>query len=192
MYQYTFPQLMRVPTIDYWGWKVDSEHSTSFISTIRRYAKKHDDRVRVEGRTLNFYTSDIARMQKIVEYVVRLQNKADETLDEMLDLTGIRYFPGTITERNIHYRKKRLPYGKFKFQILGERMDWQTFSDWSVWAQQYPDDIRVTNAHTIRRWGTWCGESLGYVTNDKLLQLAQFKLGSNINKIIEYQLRETE
>ena len=31
-----------------------------------------------------------------------------------------------------------------------------------------------------------------YVEDEKMLQLAQFKLGAHINKIIEYQIRNTE
>ena len=190
MYRYHYPQLMHVPTIDNWGWKVDTEYRTSFTSTLRRFADKWSDRVRVETETLNYYTDNVDRIQKLAEYVNRLKRKEEDITDLMLDLVAIRYFPGTVTERNIRYRKKRLPYGKYQFQILGNRMNYEQYNDWAVWAAQYPDTIRVNDSNTIRRWGTWCGESIGYISDEKMLQLVQFKLGSNINKIVEYQIRE--
>ena len=191
-YRYHYPQLMRVPTIDNLGWKVDTEFRTSFTTTLRRFADKWGDRVRVETQTLNYYTDSVDRIQKLIEYVNRLKHKEEDVTDLMLDLVAIRYFPGTVTERNIRYRKKRLPHGKFRFQILGERMTHDQYRDWELWAKQYPDTIRVNDSSAIRRWGTWCGESIGYITDEKMLQLVQFKLGSNINKIVEYQIRETE
>ena len=191
-YRYHYPQLMRVPTIDNLGWKVDTEFRTSFTTTLRRFADKWGDRVRVETQTLNYYTDSVDRIQKLIEYVNRLKHKEEDVTDLMLDLVAIRYFPGTVTERNIRYRKKRLPHGKFRFQILGERMTHDQYRDWELWAKQYPDTIRVNDSNAIRRWGTWCGESIGYITDEKMLQLVQFKLGSHINKIIEFQLRETE
>lgn len=191
-YRYHYPQLMRVLTIDNLGWKVDTEFRTSFTTTLRRFADKWGDRVRVETQTLNYYTDSVDRIQKLIEYVNRLKHKEEDVTDLMLDLVAIRYFPGTVTERNIRYRKKRLPYGKFRFQILGERMTHDQYRDWELWAKQYPDTIRVNDSSAIRRWGTWCGESIGYITDEKMLQLVQFKLGSNINKIVEYQIRETE
>ena len=192
MYRYHYPQLMRVRTIDNCGWKVDTEYRTSFTTTLRRFADKWGDRVRVVYQTLNYYTDNVDRIQKLVEYVNRLKRKEEDVTDLMLELVAIRYFPGTVTERNIRYRKKRLPYGKFRFQILGERMNIEQYMDWANWAMQYPDTIRVNDSSTVRRWGTWCGESIGYITDEKMLQLVQFKLGSNINKIVEYQIRETE
>ena len=191
-YRYHYPQLMRVPTIDNLGWKVDTEFRTSFTTTLRRFADKWGDRVRVETQTLNYYTDSVDRIQKLIEYVNRLKHKEEDVTDLMLDLVAIRYFPGTVTERNIRYRKKRLPHGKFRFQILGERMTHDQYRDWELWAKQYPDTIRVNDSNAIRRWGTWCGESIGYITDEKMLQLVQFKLGSHINKIIEFQIRETE
>ena len=191
-YRYHYPQLMRVPTIDNLGWKVDTEFRTSFTTTLRRFADKWGDRVRVETQTLNYYTDSVDRIQKLIEYVNRLKHKEEDVTDLMLDLVAIRYFPGTVTERNIRYRKKRLPHGKFRFQILGERMTHDQYRDWELWAKQYPDTIRVNDSSAIRRWGTWCGESIGYITDEKMLQLVQFKLGSNINKIVEYQIKETE
>jgi len=193
MYRYHYPQLMRVRTIDNWGWKVDTEYRTSFTSTLRRFAEQWGDRVRVEYQTLNYYTDNVDRIQKLAEYVNRLKRKEEDITDLMLELVAIRYFPGTVTDRNIRYRKKRLPHGKFRFQILGNRMDSEQFYDWCAWADQYPDSIRAPKQNKqYRRWGTWCGESIGYITDEKMLQLVQFKLGSYINKIVEYQIRETE
>ena len=64
MYRYHYPQLMHVPTIDNWGWKVDTEYRTSFASTLRRFANKWGDRVRIETQTLNYYTDSVDRIQK--------------------------------------------------------------------------------------------------------------------------------
>ena len=191
MYQYRVPELMKVRTVDWWGYKVDTEIQKSFSGTVRRFAKRHNDRVRVERTTLNYYTSDLDNIDQVIKYVNRLNSKEPDITDTILELVSVCYFPGTMLDRNIHYRKKRLPYNKFKFQIVGERMSYEEFTDWSRWAKQYPDDIQINNSDTIRRWGTWCGENLGYVTNEKLLQLVQFKLGSKVNKIIEYQIRKT-
>ena len=51
MYMYDYPELLKVQTIDNWGWKVDTQWRTSFTGTVRRYAKKQYDRVRVEHQT---------------------------------------------------------------------------------------------------------------------------------------------
>ena len=192
LYQYRYPELMRVPTIDSWGFKIDTEHHTSFVGTVRKYAKKQGDRVRVEYRTLNYYCNDVITIEKLIAYVNRLGAKQDTPIEKMVELGSVCYFPGTIQEPNIRYRKKRLPYGKYRFQILGERMELEQFTDWANWAKQYPDTIRVNDSDTVRRWGTWCGESIGYILDEKMLQFVQFKLGSHINKVIEFQLRETE
>ncbi len=190
LYQYRYPELMRVPTFDVWGYKVDSHLHQSFIGGMRKYAKKHGDKVRVEHRTLNYYTNEIDTMVKIAEYVDRIHSKQEEIVDNMVELRSIRYFPGTVAERNIRFRKRRLPHGKYKFQILGERMEPDAYYDWTAWAIKYPDSILIPDRHGYRKWGTWCGEGIGYVIDEKMLQLVQFKLGSNINKIIEFQLRE--
>jgi len=73
---------------------------------------------------------------------------------------------------------------------MGERMSGELYQDWCDWAKQYPDSIRLKPNTVYRKWGTWCGEPIGHVIDERMLQLAQFKLGSNINKIIEFQLRE--
>lgn len=190
MYRYAYPELMRVDTVDSWAWKVDTRWRTSFTSTLRRFARQHDDRVRQEYQTINYYTNSVDTIQKIIEYINRLNSKADDPLDLALDIKGIRYYPGSVLERNIHYRKKRLPYGKFQFQIVGERMTAEQYYDWCTWAEQYPDSIRLKKGNTFRKWGTWCGEAIGHVRDDKMLQLVQFKLGSNINKIIEFKIRK--
>lgn len=190
LYQYSYPQLLRVPTVDFWGYKVDTEHHTSFITTVRKYAKQNDDRVRHEYKTLNYYTNNTETIGKVINYVKRLQGKQTDLSEDMIDIRSIRYFPGTMLERNIRYRKKRLPHGKYRFQILSERMDSEQFYDWCTWAEQYPDSILAPKYSNYKRWGTWCGESIGYISDERILQLAQFKLGSNINKIIEFQLRE--
>ena len=192
LYKYRYPELMRVPTVDMWGYKVDSHIHNSFIGTMRKHAKKSGDKVRVEFKTLNYYTNDLETIEKIIAYVKRLQDKQEDITESMVELHSIRYFPGSILERNIRYRKKRLPYGKYRFQILGERMDSEQFHSWCVWAEQYPDSILAPKQQSpYRRWGTWCGESIGYITDERMLRLAQFKLGSSINKIVEFQLRET-
>ena len=190
LYKYRYPELMRVPTIDMWGYKVDSHIHNSFIGGMRKYAKKSGDKVRVEFKTLNYYTNDIETIEKIIAYVKRLQDKQEDITESMVELHSIKYFPGSILERNIRYRKKRLPYGKYKFQILGERLTADQYTDWQNWANNYPDSIRV-ESDVYKKYGTWCGESLGYILNDSMLRLAQFKLGSSINKIVEFQLRET-
>ena len=190
LYHYSYPQLLRVPTVDFWGYKVDTEHHTSFITTVRKYAKQNNDRVRHEYKTLNYYTNNTETIEKVINYVKRLQGKQTDLSEDMIDIRSIRYFPGTMLERNIRYRKKRLPHGKYRFQILSERMDSEQFYDWCTWAEQYPDSILAPKYNNFKRWGTWCGESIGYISDERVLQLAQFKLGSNINKIIEFQLRE--
>ena len=96
-------ELMRVPTIDVWGYKVDSHLHASFIGSMRKYAKKHGDKVRVEHRTLNYYTNEIDTMVKIADYVDRIHSRQEEIVDNMVELRSIRYFPGTVAERNIRF-----------------------------------------------------------------------------------------
>ena len=73
-------------------------------------------------------------------------------------------------------------------------MDKEEYSSWVLWAKQYLDDIRIpTGMYASKPWGTWAGESIGYVSNDKMLQLIQFKLGpAKINKIIEFKIKDNK
>jgi len=191
MYAYKFPQLMNVPTIDENAYRVDSVRGINFIFAVRKYAWKHQDRTRLENKTLNYYTSDIGRLEEIIKYIQRLKGKETDSVEQMIEFGELKYFPGSVTERNIHYRKKRLPFGKFKFQILSERMDVTEYTSWKSWAEQYPNDIRLPNGiYNNNTWGTWAGEAIGYISTDKILQLIQFKLGSKINKIIEYRIKD--
>ncbi len=192
LYAYKYPDLMYVQTIDANGWKVDSEVGISFLTVVRNYAKKHGDRTRLEYKTLTYYTSDLDRLNEITNYVNRLKNKETTKNNvEMIDISAIRYFPGNNTERNIHYRKKRLPYSIYKFKLLGNHMSKEEYYEWEKWAEQYPNDIKLPNFKYNKQWGTWAGEPIGYVSSEKVLQLVHFKLGPKINKIIEYQIKDT-
>lgn len=191
LYAYKYPQLMYVETIDANAFTVDSERKINFINSMRLYSYKHEDRVRLEHKTLMYYTSDIKRLEDVIKYVNRLNEKGDDDIDPLLLCLEIKHFPGTLQERNVQFRKKRLPYGKFKFQILCNRMDQFEHEDWKKWALQYPNDVKVPKSKYERRWGTWAGESIGYVSTDKMLNLITFKLGPKINKIIKYKIKGT-
>ena len=104
---------MRVPQLDVWGYKVDSLHA-SFIGSMRKYAKKHGDKVSVEHPTLNYYTNEIDTMVKIADYVDRIHSRQEEIVDNMVELRSIRYFPGTVAERNIRFPND-VYHGKYKF-----------------------------------------------------------------------------
>ena len=56
---------------------------------------------------------------------------------------------------------------------------------------QYPNDIQLPKSKYNKSWGTWAGEPIGYVSSEKVLQLIHFKLGSKINKIIEFEIKDT-
>ena len=68
--------------------------------------------------------------------------------------------------------------------------------NWHEWALQYPNKIKLNPYGATKYWtrtnGIWAGEALGYVEDEKMLHLVQFKLGAHINKIIEYKIRNTE
>ena len=183
----------------------------SEVSSIRKFAKKRGDRVRVENcYHVNYYTSNLNDIEKLIAYVenvAKSQQKDEEYILHYAYVDCITVFPGSVTERNIRYRKKNLPHKKYKFQICGSRMSHEEILNWREWALQYPDKIKLspygthgTTVHTKLSWsrhwtrtnGIWAGEALGYVEDEKMLQLAQFKLGAHINKIIEYQIRNTE
>lgn len=190
LYSYRYPDLMYIKTVDHNAFTVDTGLEINFLNAIRNYAYKNSERVRLEYKNVMYYTSDIKRLETVISYVKRLKQKETGTDDErLLELTEIKYFPGGETDYNIRFRKSRLPYGKFKYQILGERMELEEYESWEKWALQYPDDIKLPQGKYLKHWGVWSGEAIGYVTNDKMLQLINFKLGSKINKIIEFQLR---
>ena len=190
LYSYRYPDLMYIKTVDHNAFTVDTGLEINFLNAIRNYASKNSERVRLEYKNVMFYTSDINRIETVISYVKRLKQKETGTDDErLLELTEIKYFPGGETDYNIRFRKSRLPYGKFKYQILGERMEREEYESWEKWALQYPNDIKLPQSKYLKHWGVWSGESIGYVTNEKMLQLINFKLGSKINKIIEFQLR---
>ena len=185
MFSFKYPDLMYVDTVDENAWKVDSTYKVNFVTQVRNYAKKHDDIIRREYKTVNYYTSDLRRLTEIIKYCTRLMVSEKQ----LLMLHEIKYFPGDTKERNVRYRKKHLPYKKFKFQILGDRMDYVEYKDWMDWAKQYPNDIKLPISKYSKTWGIWAGEPIGYVSTEKMLNLITFKLGSKINKIIEYQVR---
>lgn len=190
IYAYKYPDLMNVGTIDENAFKVDSEQKINFLHAIRIYANKHQDRTRLESKILTYYTNELTRLEDIVKYVNRLKEKQIIHNETLLDLVELKYFPGNQSERNIRYRKKRLPYNKFKFQLLGERMETDEYCEWENWAKQYPDDIKLPTTKYNKQWGTWAGEPIGYVSSEKVLQLIHFKLGPKINKIIEFQIKD--
>ena len=199
LYRYSIPELYEVKTIDLYGYKVDTSNHVNFVSTMRRFAKKHGDRVRVEYlNTLNYYTDNLDTLKRVMEYITRLQRTAeDNDRSRSLDMNHISVFPGEITQRYVHFRKKHLPHRRYKYQIFANRMEHDAVLDWEKWSESYGDRIRISNYSRYdnhwgywRTHGLWSGESLGYVQDEKMLQLVQFKLGSNINKIIEYQIRE--
>jgi predicted metalloendopeptidase len=174
---------------------IDSNHRTNFVSNMRKFATQNDDRIRVEsGRNcnLNYYTNSVDNIEKLIQYVERIKAKEPDITNHSVDLNNLLWFPGDVHERNIRYRKKRLPYGKYEFQVLSDRMNKEDWLSWRVWAEQYPDKIRLEPSTFTRHFGTWSGEPLAYVLDEKMLQLIQFKLGSNIQKIIHYKIRETE
>lgn len=190
LYSYRYPDLMYIKTVDHNAFTVDTGLEINFLNAIRKYASKNSERVRLEYKNVMFYTSDIKRLETVISYVKRLKQKETGIDDErLLELIEIKFFPGGETDYNIRFRKSRLPYGKFKYQILSERMERSEYESWEKWALQYPDDIKLPQSKYNKHWGIWSGESIGYVSNEKILQLINFKLGSKINKIIEFQLR---
>lgn len=190
LYSYRYPDLMYVRTVDYNAFTVDTTEEINFLNAMRTYANKNSERIRFEHKNLMYYTSDIKRLETVIDYVNKIKQKEKlETDKNLLELVDIKYFPGGETDYNIRFRKSRLPYGKFKYQILGERMEREEYQSWENWALQYPKDIKLPHSKYGKHWGVWSGESIGYVTNDKMLQLINFKLGSKINKIIEFQIR---
>ena len=190
LYAYRYPDLMYVRTVDHNAFTIDTTAEINFLTAIRGYAQKNLDRVRVEYKNVMYYTSDMKRLETVINYVNKLKQKEKiETDKNLLELIEIKYFPGGETDYNIRFRKSRLPYGKFKYQILGERMERSEYESWEKWALQYPDDIKLPQSKYNKHWGIWSGESIGYVSNEKILQLINFKLGSKINKIIEFQIR---
>ena len=191
LYSYRYPDLMYVQTVDHNAFTVDTTSEINFLNAIRKYAGKNSERVRLEYKNVMYYTSDIKRLETVIDYVKKLKEKETGTVDErLLELIDIKYFPGGETDYNIRFRKSRLPYGKFKYQILGERMESDELREWEKWAIQYPNDIKLKKSkYGNMIWGTWAGQSLGYVSNEKMLHLINFKLGSKINKIIEFQIR---
>ena len=189
LYAYKYPQLMHVATVNENALTVDSERKINFINSMRNYSYKHDDRVRQEQNKLMYYTSNIKRLEDVIKYVNRLNEKGDIDITNLVSLLEIKHFPGGISERNTHFRNKRLPYGKFKFQILCNRMDYTEYTDWEDWALQYKNEIKIPKHKYNRKWGTWAGEAIGYVTTEKMLNLITFKLGPKINKIIEFKIR---
>jgi hypothetical protein len=181
---------MYVKTVDHNAFTVDTTAEINFLTAIRGYAQKNLERVRFEYKNVMYYTSDMKRLETVINYVNKLKQKERiETDKNLLELVDIKYFPGGETDYNIRFRKSRLPYGKFKYQILGERMEREEYESWEKWALQYPNDIKLPQSKYLKHWGVWSGESIGYVSNGKMLQLINFKLGSKINKIIEFQLR---
>ena len=84
---------MYVDTIDSNAFTVDSERKINFINSMRLYSYKHKDRIRLENKTLMYYTSDIKRLQDIIAYVKRLNEKDEQSIDNLLLCRELKYFP---------------------------------------------------------------------------------------------------
>ena len=114
---------MYVDTIDSNAFTVDSERKINFINSMRLYSYKHKDRIRLENKTLMYYTSDIKRLQDIIAYVKRLNEKDEQSIDNLLLCPELKYFfREHQNERNVQFRKKRLPMVNLD-QILCNPMD---------------------------------------------------------------------
>jgi len=188
VYKYNFPEILKVPTVDTWGYKVDSDNAISFVGSIRKFAKAQGDRTRREHCSLYYYTNEPKNLERVIKFASGF-NDLCEKHDQPLQLVGIWYFPGDF-EKDVRYRKKRLPHGKYRFQLLSEWMSGEEYGDWESWAKQYGDRIRLPDSTWLKKWGPWNGQAIGYVEDDKMLQLVRFKLGSKMKKAIEYKIKE--
>lgn len=188
VYKYGFPEILKVPTVDTWGYKVDSDNAISFVGSIRKFAKANGDRTRREHCSLYYYTNEPKNLDKVINFSKGFNDLCDPE-DYPLQLVGIWYFPGGFV-KDVRYRKKRLPHGKYPFQILSEWMDSDEYNDWVTWAEQYGDRIKVPSDQYLAKYGPWNGQAIGYVEDEKLLQLVRFKLGSKMKKTIEYKIKE--
>ena len=63
LYSYRYPDLMYVKTVDHNAFTVDTTAEINFLQAIRTYAHKNSDRVRLEYKNVNYYTSDMNRLQ---------------------------------------------------------------------------------------------------------------------------------
>ena len=191
MYRWTVPNIYNVVTINHDAYMIDTEIKTNFVGMVRRFAKSNDERIRVQaGIYLFYYTSDIDNLNKVIEFVERVANKEGSITDKSVALQNICYSRAEQAERDVRYRKQKLPYGIYKFQILSKRMEAEQVQEWKRWAEQYPGKIQLENSQYAHKFGCWSGTNLGYVADEKMLQLVQFKLGPNIGKVIEYKIKE--
>ena len=188
VYKYDFPEILRVPTVDTWGYKVDSDNAISFVGSIRNFAKSQGDRTRREQCSLYYYTNEPKNLEKVIKFASGF-NDLCEKHDQALQLVGIWYCTADF-EKDVRYRKKRLPHGKYRYQLLGEWMSSEEYADWVSWAEQYEGRIKLPSDQYLLKYGPYKGQAIGYVDDDKMLQLVRFKLGSKMKKTIEYKIKE--
>ena len=63
-----------------------------------------------------YYTSDIKRLQDIIAYVKRLNEKDEQSIDNLLLPAELKYSEHP-NERNVQFRKNVCSYGKFRFKF---------------------------------------------------------------------------
>ena len=69
LYSYRYPDLMYVQTVDHNAFTVDTTSEINFLNAIRKYAGKNSERVRLEYKHVMYYTSDIKRLETVIDYV---------------------------------------------------------------------------------------------------------------------------
>ena len=173
------------PTLDFYG----------VHNSLRMYGWRKGDKVVCYGKHISYFSNNLDTCDTVIGWIKHLKKQQEPGLNN-IDCNYISVFPGNTSQEDIRF-KKRLPFGKYKYQLLSNRINPSDMKEWVSWASLYIGDIHISRG-LIRRdmnnslYGLWHGDSLGYVTTDKMVAMCKFKMGSSIQKVIEYRVVENE
>ena len=158
----------------------DGYYDRSVQTQARKWCQDQEGKIRCEGNTINYYSNNVDNIEKFVN---TFEDKA-KILDFVYSLD---------IGKNIRIRKIRLPYNKYKYQLILLSL-WQSRNakydqkEILELVDRYPENLFVSPK--IRKdleVGFSYNPSL-YALDVQMLQLAQLSLGSKITKVIQYKL----
>ena len=173
-----------------WRYKDFSQKS---VDNLRRYLIKYNEldqkkfKQRVEGQYIKFYTENRTDHElicdKLNEWVTECHEpENDDDLDKLF------------SKKNVVLRK-RLPHGKFRYKLfLKNRIPQSRRESFLNWLNNYLDDIYMTGLTRRYLQGSnrYSEGYVIYIKDEKLLLMMGLFLGTDIKKIEEFVLRDTQ
>jgi hypothetical protein len=177
LYRVSLSAFNRMVSINHGGYY---DITGSVQTQAQKWCRDQEGKIRCEGNTINYYSNDIDNLEKFVN-----------TFEDKTKVLDFAY--SLDIDKNIRIRKTRLPYHKYKYQLMLRSL-WQSReakynqNEILELVDRYPENLFVSPK--IRKdleLNCSYNPSL-YALDVQMLQLAQLSLGSKIIKVIQYKL----